>query len=289
MDIAVYGTSNLLSYGITANVPGWNVWGRMPDFATKGTVLLMSGPKDSLNAVIAAVTSLNGFSSYDPSVSEGSAKASLRVLYDVASISMNVPPAGDRRFPTVSLTPSVVTADVCAHPYFKGIAPSIRVIERMLQLGKITPPSKLPTGESPGDYLLGQFTDPNGKERKLAALLSAGVRQYEVFGLNLTVTRHYYPTSTINNAADFTALNKVFAWGNISCGGFKPSIAAAAEPKAVLPNESGTFMPTSLEWRCTGVGAVIQRQSESTVTWTFQGAEKWLALFYSGGSGEYKI
>jgi len=99
----------------------------------------------------------------------------------------------------------------------------------------------------------------------------------------------YKPSTTPNIAADYANVNTIFIWSQITCGGLYVAQHVANEPKAVIPNETGTFGPISLEWRCTGVSAAYQRGQDIIVTWSFFGVEKWLGLFYMGGTGAYTL
>ncbi len=162
---------------------------------------------------------------------------------------------------------SVPTA-LAAHPAFAGISALTTAIDDAFAHGD-------------RDYAV-FVASGDVVAQKYLALRYAGVTQWEGTGFSWRVTRHYSTLADISaiNTAATAAVNvgRVYAWGNVE-GHLK-----ILEPKYVYVDADGqTSAATSYQWRLAGVG--VSRTSDALdLTWEYQGAWKWAAALYPGGS-----
>lgn len=162
---------------------------------------------------------------------------------------------------------SVPTA-LSAHPAFAAIEGAVLAIEDALLHG-----SKAAVVAAAG---------ADAAAQKYAALRLAGVTQWEATGLSWRVTRHYSTLadmSAITAAATaVAAIGTVYAWSSVE-GNDKID-----EPKYVVTDANGqATTAASYQWRLAGVG-VSRTSGALDLTWEYQGAWKWAAALYPGGS-----
>jgi hypothetical protein len=227
-------------------------------------VRLLMGPASTISAAMSAVAAELACESIEPSVSVGSAVASLRVTYStdaIATLSL-----GERRPPVFSIQPMLMGVDLRAHPALKSIQSVMPDIEKRINEGDVAGISSTYAA--------------NALALKFARLMIAGVNQYEAVGFNLAVTRYYTSPPTI--ADDYVTIGKVALWGDIRTDG-KPIPGYVQEPKA-HPISGST--PVPMEWRLVSVAPVIVRREVNVVQWQFAGLEAWAAWLYPGGSWE---
>lgn len=122
----------------------------------------------------------------------------------------------------------------------------------------------------------------NAVAQKYLALKYAGVTQWDANGFAWRVTRHYSTladASAIQTAAAAAiATGTVYTWANVE-GHLKIN-----EPKYVYQTAEGTpSAATSFEWRLAGV-SVTRTDTNLDLTWEYQGAWKWAAALYPGGT-----
>ncbi len=222
-----------------------------------------AGPALSVDDMVAAIMAGLHVVSIEPSVTIGSAVATLRVVY--VTIAMETSYADERRPPQYQINPRMVTEDIRGHvAYESGSVPRME-IEKLISSGDIEALKTLVAGNEAAD--------------RLARLLVAGYKATEHCAFDLVCTRYY--KSAPNISADFTLINKVYTWADIRTHG-KAIPASVPEPKYV--DHGGAAR--GFEWRLVGVAPVIQRNVENVVTWTFSGAEAWPKWLYSGGTWE---
>jgi len=219
------------------------------------------GPALGLDVEIAALKAALDVETLDPSVSPGSAVATIRVTYRV--ISGGGFSLGERRSPVFQITPMMETVDIRAHPKSQPIAADIPAIERYIASGDIPGLKTAYAGNAAALYF--------------AALWVAGVTSYEAVAMQLTVTRYYQSAPSL--AADYARINEVFAWGDIETDG-KSIPSSIDEPRYLR----ATGASLGFEWRLISVAPVIQRGEENVVTWIFTGRERWAKELYKGGS-----
>jgi len=246
----------------TIGTPGWRT---LFDYSTGAgdsvRIRVRQGPALTLDSEIAALRAVLDVESLDPSVSPGSAVASIRCAY--RTIPDGGFALGERRSPVYALTPLLETVDLRAHPKVADLAADIPVIERYIAAGDI---SGLKTAYS-----------GNANALAFAAFWVYGVTQYEACAFQLSVTRYYTSPPTIS--ADYAAINSVFAWSAIRTDG-KAIPSYVDEPKYLRD----TGDPIGFEWRLESVAPLIQRRAENIVNWTFIGRERWARALYKGGT-----
>ena len=254
----------------TANTyaPGWSqLFDHRQGVGKSPRVRVLMGPASSLDAVIVAARSDLSPLSVEPSVSPGSAVATLRLVYPVGSAF--APPPGDSRQPLYRLVPLMETVDLRAHPKAKSIVPHILNIEKHIAAGDL---AALKT------YIDGLDGDTKTSAAYFAALWVAGVQSFEAAAIQLDVTRWYEDPPSI---ADYADINRVYAWSAISTDGHAiPSYVR--EPK--WRDQAGAENP--FEWRLVSVSPAVQRDAENVVSWTFTGRQWWAKELYKGGTWE---
>ena len=242
-------------------------WRMLFDYAdglnTARRVRLLMGPAKSLDAASTAVQAAYACESVEPSVSAGSAVATLRVVYNTTAVASLA--SGERRTPVYAITPQPIGVDLRAHVELSGIQRSMPKIEKYIEAGDI-------------DGLKAEFGG-NDLAMKFARLWVAGVNQFERAGFNLSVTRYYSTAPTL--ATDYAKINQVFAWASISTDG-KAIPSSVDEPKYLLPSGAAQ----GFEWRLVSVAPTIQKGEENVVTWQFFGLESWAKWLYRGGTWE---
>jgi hypothetical protein len=221
------------------------------------------GPASSIDTDIASLRATLDVDSIDPSVSPGSAVATIRCTY--RSLPAGGLQLGERCSPVYAITPLMETVDLRAHPKVQSIAADIPVIERYIAAGDIS----------------GLTTEYSGNTNALAfaAFWVAGITQFEAVAFQLSVTRYYLSAPSIS--ADYSAINSVFTWSQIRTDG-KPIPSYVDEPKYLRD----TGDPIGFSWRLVSVAPFIQRRSENVVTWTYIGREAWAKALYKGGTWE---
>jgi hypothetical protein len=248
---------------ITSNPTGWTTQFDHPaGTATTLRTRVLTGPARYLAQAIASLETSLDIESLDPSVASGSAIASIRCTY--RTINEGTIPEGERRMPLYTISPIAAAIDLRAHPALAGIQGEMPKIERFVSSGDIAG--------------LAAAYAANALALQFARLWIAGVTSYERCGFILSVTRYY--ARLPNLAADYIAINKVFAWANIRTNG-RAVPNTVTEPKWV----DAAGASRGFEWRCTGISPVVQRgAAENTVQWQFHGLEAWAAWLYSGGT-----
>jgi hypothetical protein len=224
-------------------------------------VRVRQGPALSLDGEIAYLRAVLDVESLDPSVSPGSAVASIRCTY--RSFPDGGFPLSERRTPVYSITPLMETVDLRAHPKVNALAADIPAIERYIMAGDVAGLKTAYAG--------------NANALAFAAFWVAGVTQFEACSFQLAVTRYYLSPPTIS--ADYAAINTVFAWDAIRTDG-KSIPSYVDEPKYLRD----TGDPIGFEWRLESVAPVIQKRAENVVSWTFIGREHWARALYKGGT-----
>jgi hypothetical protein len=219
------------------------------------------GPYINLDSQIATLRAALDVQSLDPSVSPGSAIATIRCTYK--SIPDGGFGLGERRSPVYAITPVMRMMDLRSHPYAQTLAADIPTIERYIADGDIVGLKTKYTG--------------NANALGFAAHWVAGVTSYEQASFQLTITRYY--TSPPSISADYTSINKVYAWAAIKTDG-KGIPSYVDEPQ--YQTETGDA--AGFEWRLVSVAPVIERHSENVVTWIYIGIYSWAKALYKGGS-----
>jgi hypothetical protein len=242
-------------------------WRTVFDYSTGAgdsvRIRVRMGPYITLDGEIAALRAVLDVQTLDPSVTQGSAIATIRCTYK--SIPSGGLDLGERRSPTFAITPVMRMMDLRAHPYAQVLAADIPKIERYIADGDIPSLKTKYVG--------------NANALGFAAYWVAGVTSYEEASFQLTVTRYY--TSSPSISADYSSINKVFTWANIKTDG-KGIPGYVDEPKYV--DETGAA--AGYEWRLVSVAPVIERNTENVVTWIYVGCYKWAKALYSGGTWE---
>lgn len=118
--------------------------------------------------------------------------------------------------------------------------------------------------------------------QKYLALKYAGVTQWEATGFVWRVTRHYSTLADVTAiqtaAAAAIATGTVYTWANVEGHG------EISEPKYVYQTAAGTTSAAqSFEWRLAGV-SVTRTDTNLDLTYEYQGAWKWAAALYPGGT-----
>jgi len=240
-------------------------WRTVFDYSTGAgdsiRIRVRMGPYVGLDAEIASLRNTLDIQTLDPSVSVGSAVATIRCTYK--SIPDGGFELGERRSPTFAITPMQKVMDLRGHPYVQPIAANVPKIERYISQGDIT----------------GLKTEYSGDTASLAfaAYWVAGVTSYEEASFQLTITRYYTSAPTIS--ADYAAINSVFAWSAIRTDG-KAIPSYVDEPK--YKTETGAT--ASFEWRLVSVAPVIERRVDNVVTWIYLGCYSWAKSLYKGGT-----
>jgi len=162
---------------------------------------------------------------------------------------------------------SVPTA-LSAHPAFDAIQGAVMAIEDALSHGDT-------------DAVVAA-AGADAAAQKYAALRLAGVTQWEGTGFSWRVTRHYSTLADMSAltpvATAIVNIGRVYAWGAVE-GHLK-----ILEPKYVVTDAAGQAAPAaSYEWRLAGV-SVSRTETNLDLTWDYQGAWKWAAALYPGGS-----
>lgn len=122
----------------------------------------------------------------------------------------------------------------------------------------------------------------NAVAQKYAALRLAGVTQWDGTGFSWRVTRHYStladPSAITDAATAAVNVGRVYAWSAVE-GHDKID-----EPKYVVTDAAGqAAAAASYEWRLAGI-SVSRSETNLDLTWEYQGAWKWAAALYPGGS-----
>ncbi len=241
---------------------GWQVlFDHKAGFGTK-RVRIMQGPAKSLDAQIAVIQALYDCITLEPSVSPGSAVATLRITYGSSGTTV---PVGELRQPVYALTPMRISVDLKARPILGATASLLPQIDAAIARGDIAKVEEL--------------VDGNELATRYARLAIAGVTSYEMTGFVLSVTRYYADAPSISS--DYAEIGQVFAWSSISTDG-KSIPASVEEPKYLLPSGSAT----GYEWRLVGVAPVVAKDTENVVSWTYEGLQQWAKWLYKGGSWE---
>lgn len=162
---------------------------------------------------------------------------------------------------------SVPTA-LSAHPAFAAIEGAVLAIEDALLHG-----SKAAVVAAAG---------ADAAAQKYAALRLAGVTQWEGTGFSWRVTRHYStladPSAITTAATAAVNVGRVYVWSAVE-GHDKID-----EPKYVVTDAAGqAAAAASYEWRLAGV-SVSRTETNLDLTWEYQGAWKWAAALYPGGT-----
>jgi hypothetical protein len=248
----------------TIGTPGWRT---LFDYSTGAgdsvRVRVRQGPALSIDGDIAALRATLDVETLDPSVSPGSAVASIRCTY--RTLPSGGLALGERRSPTFAVTPSMDIVDLRAHPKVNSLSADIPVIERYIAAGDIAGLKTAYAG--------------NANALAFAAFWVAGVSAFEAAAFQLTVTRYY--TSAPSISADYAAINSVFAWSAIRTDG-KAIPSYVDEPKYLRD----TGAAVGFEWRLVSVAPVIERHTENVVTWIYIGREHWAKALYKGGTWE---
>ena len=226
-------------------------------------IRVRQGPYITIDGEIAALRATLNVQSLDPSVSIGSAVASIRCTY--RQIPDGGLPLSERRSPVYAITPIQKTMDLRGHPYVNPLGKDIPKIEKFIAAGEIEAMQLAYAG--------------NARAIGFAQYWVAGVTSYEEASFQLVITRYYTSTPTIS--ADYTAINTVFAWSAIRTDG-KTIPSYVEEPKYV--SETGAV--SGFEWRLVSVAPVIERNAENVVTWTYIGCYAWAKSLYKGGTWE---
>jgi hypothetical protein len=249
--------------GATSAITAWATVFDYPAGDSSGLrIRVRQGPATSLSTEIAALKAALDIETLDPSVSLGSALATIRTSYRTAG---GVLPLNERRSPVYATTPMMEVVDIRAHPKSQPIAAEIPTIERYIASGDIAGLKAAYAGNASALYF--------------AALWVAGVTSYEAPAFQLSVTRFYTNPPTI--AADYATINKVFAWSAIRTDN-KTIPSYVDEPKYV----TAAGVATPFEWRLISVAPVVTRGQENVVTWIFIGRDKWAKELYNGGTWE---
>ena len=169
---------------------------------------------------------------------------------------------------TYQLQSVAVPTALSAHPAFAGIEGAILAIDDAILHGN--------------EAALLNAVGAAAAARKYAALRLAGVTQWEGTGFAWRVTRHYSTLanmSALNTVATaIVNIGRVYAWSAVE-GHLK-----ILEPKYVVTDAAGQAAPAaSYEWRLAGV-SVSRTETNLDLTWEYQGAWKWAAALYPGGS-----
>ncbi len=250
--------------GTGGSPTGWRTLFDYADGLTPARrVRMMMGPASSIDAAMTAVRAALACETLDPSVSPGSAVASLRIVYNTALVSGL--PAGERRYPIYELTPQMIGVKLQAHYQLTSIQKVMPKIEKYIAAGDIA-------------GLKAEFAG-NDLAIKYARLQIAGVETFEMAGFDLSVTRYY--TNAPSLAADYAKINQVFAWSAITTDG-QALPASLDEPKRLAL----TGAALGFEWRLVSVAPVIQRGEDNVVRWNFLGLESWAKWLYRGGTWE---
>lgn len=170
---------------------------------------------------------------------------------------------------TYQLQSVAVPTALAAHPAFAAVAGAVSAIDDALLHGEVATAAAL--ASAAGAAAL-----------KYYALRVAGVTQWEGTGFSWRVTRHYStladPSAIQAAAAAAIAVGTVYAWAAVEGHG------EIDEPKYVVTDAAGqAAAPASYEWRLAGVG-VSRTETNLDLTWEYQGAWKWAAALYPGGS-----
>lgn len=239
-------------------------WQQLFDYPTGNDnerVRLYQGPANDLDAQVATIKATLNWSAIDPSVSPGSAIASIRVTYD----SPGDPLAPDeRRHPLFELQTAMQVVDIKAHHFFKPVGSDMVKIDELI----LTAPDKIATIYAGNDLAI-----------KYARIRFAGVDTWQYPGQILTVTRFY--RSPPDLSADYTKINEVVTWANVKTHG-KAISNRITEPKWVHPD--GTSH--SYEWRLLDISPSYQRSQPNVVRWTFEGLEYFAKWLHKGGTWE---
>lgn len=252
MAVVIYGSSGT----------GWNqVFDYCAGIDTTRRVRVMMGPAQSIDTAMAALTTAVNVLTLDPSVSPGSAVATIRCTYSTVTLDAGGA-AVETRNPLVQITPLMETVDLRAHAKASDIAKHIPSIERFIAAGDIP-------GLKTYVNALGGTLATSAKY--FAALWVAGVTHFEAAAVSLSITKYYNKIPA--TVANYTDINKVVAF---------PGPSGVSEPKYV--DRAGTTK--SFEWRLVSVSPTIQRGGENLITWTYIGREAWVKELYSGGTWE---
>ncbi|MCK9468137.1 MAG: hypothetical protein M0Q49_01860 [Porticoccaceae bacterium] len=242
-------------------------WQRLFDYqagiADGSRVALYQGPVQSLDTVIATLAgTFADIAAIEPSVSPGSAVATLRITYNAATEIASK----EIRTPTVTITPLRVSVDLKGHQSsaLQGHAALLPEIDAAVRSGDIDKVKSL--------------VESKPAAAMYAQLVVAGVQSYEAFGQSLSITRYYNKAPTLTSA-DYANMGSVYLWSAIEAGG-KSLPKSVAEPKYKIYGD----IVKSYEWRLVGISPSIELRGASTVTWQWEGLQQWAAWLYPGGS-----
>lgn len=248
---------------------GWNQLFDYQSGATVGSrIRLIMGPVSTIDAAILYLKTALNVADIEPSVSAGSAVASIRCTYSTSTAITLV--EGETRPPLFQITPLMETVDIRAHPKAQLAARYMPAIDRYLAAGDL---------DGLHTYITGIGGDTATVAAYIARFLVAGVTHFEAAAISLTVTRYYDDPPTISS--DYAAINKASTWAAISTDS-KSIPSYVQEPKWI--DYLGTAK--SFEWRLISVSPTIQRGSDNIVTWTYIGRQYWAKELYSGGTWE---
>ena len=231
-----------------------------------------SGVKTSMDTAYANIKTFYGGNALaiHPSVSGGSGIAEITVDYSASlgSGGSEGDPDSDPMSPdTYQLQAVTIPTALSAHPAFDNITGVMEIINDALLHGD----------KAYAIFAAGSDSDA----QKYLALKSAGVNQWEAPAFVWRVTRHYSvgaDFSHITEAATAVAqAGQVFAWSAVE------GHTKIDEPKCMVPAPGGTATAQSFEWRLAGV-SVTRTESNLDITYEYQGAWKWSAVLYFGGS-----
>lgn len=169
---------------------------------------------------------------------------------------------------TYQLQSIAVPTALSAHPAFSDISGIVEAIDDAF---------------AHGDRETAIFAAGNDPAAlKYLALKYAGVTQWEATGFVWRVTRHYSTLADVTAiqtaAAAAIATGTVYTWDNVEGHG------EISEPKYVYQTAAGTpSAAQSYGWRLAGV-SVTRTDTNLDLTYEYQGAWKWAAALYPGGT-----
>lgn len=244
-------------------------WRQLFDYPTghdDERVRLYQGPANDLDAQVAAIKATLNWSSIDPSVSPGSAIASIRVTYDSPGDPLE---PDERRHPLFELQTAMHLVDLKALYVLDPIAAEMPKIDDLLAQGHI-------------DKIIAGYTG-NELALRYARLRLAGVDTWPSPGQTLTVTRFYRSPPTLTS--DYAKINTVTTWDNLKTHN-KSISSRLTEPKWVYPDGTPTGTPTGYYWRLLDISPTLQRGQPNVVRWTFEGLPRYAKWLYPGGTWE---
>jgi hypothetical protein len=238
---------------------------------------IYKGPYSQLSTAYSYLFNTVQARSITPSVSDGSAVASITLIRGPSTWTYGSSPLdGEVKEPTFEVYPVTQTLDIRTMFLVSGAsAEEIQKIDNAIRDGTIA------------DLDVSGFFTATQKYR---IWRMHGVEQFERTSFNLRVQRYFanITRTPLAFATDYDNVQKVFTWSAIrTLGQGLPSFVK--EPKTTgrwngdQELHTSNFSSASLSWKLSNLGVQYQGKWISLV-WDFQGAHAWGADFYDGGT-----